>query len=199
MGDDLFTIGHSNHSATGFIELLGRHGVTAVADVRSHPYSRHNPQFRKRALEASLAGRGIAYVFLGSELGARRENPACYVDGRVQYQRVAGEASFQAGLERVLTGMQRYRVALMCAEKDPAECHRAILVSRELRSRVSRIGHILADGSVEWRAAFERRLMALHGLAPDMLTTEAQCIEAAYDRQGQKIAWVDDNMKSAAH
>lgn len=196
---EIFTVGHSSHDAAHFIDLLKRHAITAVADVRSHPYSRRNPQFRKRALEALLTGHGIAYVFLGRELGARRDDPACYVDGRVQYDRVAREPSFQAGLARVLTGTKRYRVALMCAEKDPAECHRTILVSRALRPRVGRIGHILADGSVEWRTAFERRLMAMHGLAPDMLTSEAQCIEAAYDRQAQTIAWVDDNMKPAAH
>lgn len=198
MPTELLTIGHSNHAAEHFLDLLQRHGVTAVADVRSHPYSRHNPQFRKRPLEAMLKDNAIAYVFLGGELGTRSANPACYVDGRVQYRRLAREPAFRRGMERILAGIQRYRVALMCAERDPERCHRTILVCRELRAFVDRIDHILADGAVESNAVLEQRLVEHHGLVPDMLKTPQACIEEAYDRQAAKIAYVDENMKKAA-
>lgn len=199
MPGEILTIGHSSHDSAYFLALLQRHDVTALADVRSHPYSRHNPQFCKRPLEDALRKAGIAYVFLGRELGARSRNPDCYVDGRVQYARLARQPLFREGLDRILNGSKQYRIAVACAEKDPAQCHRAVLVCRELRALVERIDHIHADGSVEGHAAFEQRLLRLHGLAPDMLTTEQACIEAAYDRQAAKIAYVDDNMKVAAN
>jgi len=198
MTGEIFTIGHSSHDAAHFIALLKRRAITAVADVRSQPYSRRHSQFRKRALEAALKENGIAYVFLGRELGARSDKPRCYVDGRVQYARLAREPSFQEGIERVLAGMKRCRIALLCAEEDPARCHRAVLVGRALRPRVARIGHIRGDSSIEWNPDLEQRLTAMHDLAPDMLSTGHECIEQAYERQAVKIAYVDENMKPAA-
>ncbi len=115
----IFTIGHSTHSAEVFLALLRQHGVEAVADVRSSPFSRFNPQFNREPLEQFLKANGIWYVFLGKELGARSEDRSCYLDGRVQYGRLAQTALFQSGLDRVQQGAARYRVALMCAEKEP--------------------------------------------------------------------------------
>ena len=99
-GNSIFTIGHSTHSAEAFLTLLLQHGVEAVADVRSSPFSRFNPQFNREALEAFLKENGIRYAFLGKELGARSEDRSCYIDGRVQYGRLAQTALFQSGLDR---------------------------------------------------------------------------------------------------
>src|SRR5579862_1298929 len=112
----IYTVGHSNHSIEKFIGLLIANGINAVADVRSRPFSRRNPQFNKERLAATLLQHGIVYVFLGKELGARSEDPSCYEDGRVQYGRLAATPVFRAGIERVLAGAQKYRLALMCAE-----------------------------------------------------------------------------------
>ncbi len=98
----IYTIGHSTHTIEAFLELLRKHGVTAVADVRSAPFSRFNPQFNKDTLQGTLAAHGIKYVFLGRELGARSDDPACYENGRVQYARLARAASFHSGLDRVV-------------------------------------------------------------------------------------------------
>ncbi|MFO1429169.1 MAG: DUF488 domain-containing protein [Candidatus Competibacteraceae bacterium] len=122
----LYTIGHSNHEITAFIGLLQQHGITALGDVRSHPYSRYVPHYSREPLKATLANAGIAYVFLGKQLGARSDNPACYNKGRVQYDRLAQEESFSEGIMRVMHGMNRHCIALMCAEKDPIACHRAM-------------------------------------------------------------------------
>ena len=84
-GSTVLTIGHSTHPMDAFIDLLQRHGVTVVADVRAAPYSRFNPQFNRESLAGSLDARGIAYVFLGSELGGRSEDPGCYENGRISY------------------------------------------------------------------------------------------------------------------
>jgi uncharacterized protein (DUF488 family) len=145
----VFTIGHSTHPIETFLELLRAHAVTAVADVRSAPFSRFNPQFNEDALAHSLKTADIAYVFLGRELGARSDDPACYEQGRVHYGRLAKTALFQAGLGRVLHGSEKQRIALLCAEKEPLDCHRTILVARALTERGVAVEHILADGRLE--------------------------------------------------
>jgi uncharacterized protein (DUF488 family) len=102
----IYTVGHSNHSIERFLSLLQPHGITAVADVRSTPYSRFNPQFRREKLQASLAEAGMQYVFLGEELGARSQDPDCYdAEGRVSYSRLARTEQFRKGIQRLMTGM----------------------------------------------------------------------------------------------
>jgi uncharacterized protein (DUF488 family) len=189
MGKTVFTIGHSTHTLEYFLSLLTKHGIQAVGDVRSVPYSRRNPQFSREPLMQRLRGVGIAYVFLGKELGARSDNPGCYIEGKVRYDYLAKEPAFLQGLERLRKGIESHRVALMCAEKDPLTCHRTILVCRELRSPDLEIAHILADGAVETNVAAEKRLMSLLNLRPDMFHSERDCIEQAYEKQGNRIAY----------
>jgi uncharacterized protein (DUF488 family) len=109
----LFTLGHFTHPIPRVIELLQQYGITAVCDVRSQPYSRRNPQFNREAFKETLADAGIAYVFLGKELGGRPEDPACYEDGRVQYGRVARTDFFAEAMRRLAEGAGKYSVALM--------------------------------------------------------------------------------------
>jgi uncharacterized protein (DUF488 family) len=190
MKDCVYTIGHSTHEPERLVELLAMHGITAVGDVRSQPYSKMNQQFNREPLKAILAAAGIAYVFLGQELGARTSDPACYIGGKVQYDRLARTAPFRAGLDRVREGMQRYRLALMCAEKEPLECHRGILVARELEAIGISVRHILADGSLELHANAMERLRERLGLPEsDLFRTPEQVIEDAYRLQGDRIAY----------
>jgi len=156
----VFTIGHSNHPIGRFIELLRGAGITAIADVRSIPYSRRWPQFNRPALERSLAAADIAYVFLGAELGGKRDHPALLRDGKPDYDLIAAMPAFRSGLDRVVAGASRYRIALMCAEREPLDCHRFLLVTRRLAERDVPIRHILADGSLEEQVTTERRLAA---------------------------------------
>ncbi len=156
----MLTIGHSNHALDAFLALLACHGVTALGDVRSQPWSRFNPQFNRKALAASLAGNGIAYVWLGRELGGRPDDPACFEDGAVRYDRLAQTALYRDGIERVLRGAAAHRLALMCAEKDPLHCHRALLVSRSLAERGLEVAHILAAGGLEAHDSVMDRLLA---------------------------------------
>src|SRR5712692_1910478 len=159
----LFTIGHSNHSIEVLVELLRQHAVQAVADVRSRPYSGRFPQFNRPVLKRELKESGLRYVFLGLELGARREESCCYVEGQARYDLVAKTNAFAEGLDRVIKGLSRYRIALLCAEKDPLTCHRTILVCRHLRWKGFPIQHILADGTLELHEAAENRLLSLLG------------------------------------
>lgn len=190
MHQTLFTIGHSTHSLEHFLSLLVKHRIDAVSDVRSTPYSQRNPQFNREALKLALRKAGIEYVFLGRELGARSDNPACYIDHKVQYNYLVDEPIFQDGLRRLREGIERFRVAIMCAERDPLTCHRTILVCRELRASHLNIEHILADGSIETNRDAEIRLMSMLNIQPDMIQDERECIERAYETQANNIAYV---------
>jgi uncharacterized protein (DUF488 family) len=186
----VYTIGHSNHTLERFIALLTLHDITALGDVRSQPYSRANPQFNREELKKALKNAGIAYVFLGRELGARSDDPACYVQGRVQYDRIASTEAFQHGLERVLKGMMDYRLALMCAEKEPVECHRAILVARHLVDRGVAVQHVLADGGLERHdVTIERLRRQLSLPESDMFRSSEEVLADAYRIQESRIAY----------
>ena len=182
----VYTIGHSNHPIGVFTGLLRESGITALADVRSTPYSRRFPQFRKEALEVALKDAGVAYVWLGRELGARPESPDCYVDGRLEYGRIAAGDAFAAGLDRVMKGAARYRLALMCAEREPLDCHRTVLICRYLKKRAARIVHILADGSLENHSETEARLIDRMGLADGDLFA-GDPLEAAYEKRSAEM------------
>jgi uncharacterized protein (DUF488 family) len=191
----ILTIGHSNHPIEFFIDLLKRHSVTALADVRSHPYSRYLPQFCRDALREILHEQGIAYVFLGRELGARSQNPACYVQGKVQYDHLAREPLFIQGIERLVQGVKQYRIALMCAEKDPIDCHRAILVSRHVVKAGLSVSHIHVGGELESHDALETRLLGLLKMPEcDMFKSREDYIQDAYLLQGERIAYQDTRM-----
>jgi uncharacterized protein (DUF488 family) len=191
----LFTIGHSTHPIEEFLGLLEQNGVTALADVRSHPYSRHFPQYSQDALKTSLAKHKIAYVFLGKELGARSENPACYRHGKVKYELLAKEPLFAVGLDRLKTGMDRYRIALMCAEKDPLDCHRAVLVARRVHELGTPVEHIHADSHLETQAEMESRMLQLLKMSDtDMFKSRDEIVADAYCIRGEQIAYKDEAM-----
>jgi uncharacterized protein (DUF488 family) len=192
----LFTIGHSNHPIEVFIALLQRHGVSAVGDVRSHPYSRYAPQYSRDPLKAALAQAGIAYVFLGKELGARSKDPGCYKQGKVQFDCLARQPQFADGIKRVTEGMKRHCIALMCAEKDPLDCHRTLLVARKLHESGVEMSHIHADGSLENHRTLESRLLEVCKLPEaDMFKQRNEFISEAYAIQGERVAYQDDDMK----
>ena len=191
MDKELYTIGHSNHQIEKFIDLLKLHAIRAVCDVRSQPYSRHNPQFNRETIQQRLKDQNISYVFLGAELGARSSEASCSGSGKVQFNCLSQTGKFQDGIKRVKTGMDSCRVALMCAEKDPLQCHRTMLICRSMRSEGACIKHILADGSLETNAEMEERLLRqLNIPQDDLFMDHEQLVNRAYDMQSDKIASV---------
>ena len=190
MREDVYTIGHSTHAIEKFIQLLLQHGITAVGDVRSQPYSRVNPQFNREPLRNALKSCGIAYVPLGKELGARTDDRSCYCHGKVQYDRLARTEPFRHGLERVKEGARTHRIALMCAERDPLQCHRSILVARHLLAEDMQVKHILADGRIEQHdQAMVRLASSLRLPADDMFRSKEEITAEAYRLQGEAIAY----------
>lgn len=190
------TIGHSNHPIEKFVELLRTHHTSAVADVRSQPYSRMYPQFNREALEGSLLKYGIAYVFLGRELGARSQDPSCYENGKVQYRRLAKTGEFQAAIRRLQLEVEKHNVVLMCAESEPLQCHRTILVAREITDAGTNVMHIHPDGHLESHADAMRRLLKLLGWPDqeDLFRSYSQLLEEAYAEQENRIAYVDPGL-----
>lgn len=194
----VLTVGHSTHSIDAFLALLRQHGVTALADVRSTPFSRVNPQFNKETLMRSLKAHGIKYVFLGRELGARSDDRSCYENGRVQYARLARTELFRRGLDRVMRGAHDHRIALMCAEKEPVECHRTLLVARALVENGVTVAHILADGSMETHGDAMMRLLDVLGLPrEDLFRSRQELIAQALALQEERIAYVDEKLAAA--
>jgi uncharacterized protein (DUF488 family) len=156
---DLFSIGHSNIAADRFIAMLRDAGANAIADVRSTPFSRFCPWFSRKNLEARLAQEGMCYLFYGDALGGRPRDAQLYRDGIADYEAMASDGEFRAGIDRLLGEAVRHRVCLMCAEREPLDCHRCLLVARSLAARGVTIGHILPDGAIEPHTATERRLL----------------------------------------
>jgi uncharacterized protein (DUF488 family) len=185
---DLLTIGHSNQPAEHFLALLRNAGVTAIADVRSVPFSRRFPWFSGKALAPRLAGAGIAYLALGDALGGRPREPELYCEGIADYERMAALPEFHAGLDQVGAAAKRSRVCLMCAEREPLDCHRCLLVGRALTERGSKLGHILVDGTIEPQAATEERLLARAGGQDDLFSDRKARLAAAYRQRAHAVA-----------
>lgn len=187
----IYTIGHSTHPIDEFLRLLTTHHIAAIADVRSAPFSRRHPQFTRANLERSLHAAAIDYHFFGRELGARSEDPACYINGKVQYERIAQTAIFQQGMARLIALLpESPPLAILCAEKDPLQCHRTILVSRHLSAHGIDVIHIHADASLETHPHLMRRLITQLRIPPeDMFRTAADVLDDAYRIQGNRIAY----------
>jgi uncharacterized protein (DUF488 family) len=185
---DLLTIGHSNLPAEGFITLVQDAGVSAIADVRSVPFSRRYPWFSGPALAARLQGAGIAFLPFGDVLGGRPRDPALYCEGIADYEKMAATPQFGVGLDRIAEATGRFRVCLMCAEREPLECHRCLLVARALAERGLSLGHILVDGTIEPHAATEERLLGRAGAADDLFGSRATRLGQAYRARARKVA-----------
>ena len=209
-----FTIGHSNHAIETFIELLHQHQVTALADVRSSPYSRRFPQFNQSALKAALKTANIAYVPLGDNLGARPRDRNCYVDGMARYDLIAATEAFKIGLNRLVQGSENYQISLMCAEQDPIVCHRAILICPHLKNAGLEIHHIHKNGDLETNEDLENRVLKQNNLYKSLAELEnpvkqlslfdlqptqtlekplsrAELVEKAYQLQSEKVAYTE--------
>ncbi len=189
---NVLTIGHSTHSWDRFVALLRSAGVTAVADVRTSPYSRHLPQFNRNELREELRSSGISYVFLGGELGGRPKESRFYCDGAADYEKMAKAPAFNRGLNRVIEGARKHRIALMCSEHDPLDCHRCLLVARALAERGVRVDHILGHGAIVGHATLEDELLELTGRsADDLFASRSERLAAAYRDRARKVAFTE--------
>jgi uncharacterized protein (DUF488 family) len=194
---DLFSIGHSNIPAERFVAMLRAANVGGIADVRSTPASRFCPWFSAKNLAPLLAREGIDYLSYGDALGGRPRDQNLYCDGIADYEAMARQPDFMAGIERLLADAAARPVkgglCLMCAERDPLDCHRCLLVARVLAGRGMTIGHILHDGSIEPHSATEKQLLQLADDDVDPLdlfaTGQDGQLAAAYRRRARAVAY----------
>jgi len=166
------TIGHSNHAIERFVGLLKAGGVERLVDVRSMPYSRRFPQFGRERLAKSLGEAGIAYVWEGEALGGKPKTGGSYGDA-------AARPEFKDTIGRLIADSAGTTLCLMCAEKEPLDCHRTVLVSRRLAERGATIEHLLADGSVRSHSEIEDKLLDRN--AADLFDDRAKRLADAYD------------------
>jgi len=170
--------------------LLQDVGITAIADVRTSPYSRFSPHFNRDEVRDELRRDGISYVFLGKELGGRPASQRFYCDGVADYEKMARTEDFQKGLERVIEGARKYKIALMCSEQDPLDCHRCLLVGRSLAERGVLVGHIQGNGVIATQEQIENRLLELSGRSTDHLfAPHEERLAAAYRDRARKVAF----------
>lgn len=189
---EIFTIGHSTHTLGHFIKLLTDASVTAVADVRSSPFSKYSPHFNREELKESLQEVEIDYRFYGKYLGGRPKTKSLYKHGVADYEAMALTTEFLQGLDLVMAGAEKHRMALMCSEHDPLECHRCLLVGRALAERGIAIKHILSDGRIESQTEIENRLLSLSGRnEDDLFASKEDRLTAAYREHSKKVAYVE--------
>jgi uncharacterized protein (DUF488 family) len=144
------TLGHSNHTMETWLALVRQHKIEVVVDTRSSPHSKYVPQFDRELIQQALEAIGVRYLFLGAELGGRPANPAYYdAAGHVLYSRLRADARFKTALARLEAGIEKFTVALLCGEEDPAHCHRRLLIGRVLTEHGHTMLHIRGDGRVE--------------------------------------------------
>ena len=160
-GKLIYTIGHSTHSLDYFRELLEAYGVNCVVDVRQTAASTYNPQYNGPTLKAYLQKHGIVYVHMGKEFGARpRDIAMLNAEGRVDFDKVRNSPDFLAGVERLKVGLQKgYRLALMCSQGDPFDCHRFVLIAYYLVRHGFTVRHILKDKTCIDNSTLEKMLL----------------------------------------
>ena len=150
----IFTIGHSNQSADDFVALLKQNGIECLVDVRSDPYSRFVKHFNREVLRTRLSRESIDYLYFGDELGGFPDRSDLYVSDHVVYERVAALPEFRRGIRRLIEESEQRCTAIMCAEEDPAECHRQPLLARTLLERGMVVLHLRRNGQVQEAAHF---------------------------------------------
>lgn len=190
----LFTIGHSTNTRERFVELLRMHAIDCVLDVRSVPYSRYVSQFNADGLGPYLSEQGIGYFAAGKPFGARRDDPTLYPNGYLDFELVRQTSLFKRGVEHAMARLDRgENIALMCTEKQPIDCHRAIMVARGFELAGVEVDHILQDGSLLSQRALNEQLLDLY--FPDHAQMslfgdgDEALLEEAYAKRNEKIGY----------
>jgi uncharacterized protein (DUF488 family) len=187
---EVLTIGHSARDYESFVTILRGANVTAIADVRSSPISRFAPHFSQQLLKQELKSDGVAYSFLGKELGGRPSKPELYSNGGADYEKMAAEENFKRGLNRVLKGAENYRIALMCSEYHPLDCHRCLLVGRALSEHGVKIFHLLSETKAVSQKEVEEQLIrdCGHG-GEDMFAKGGERLAEAYRERSRQVSF----------
>ncbi|MDD1449782.1 DUF488 domain-containing protein [Sphingomonas sp. H160509] len=186
----IWSVGHSTLSYEEFLQRLRAVGITAIADVRSAPYSRTFPHFNREPLKAALSKDAIAYVFLGKELGGRPASDDFFTDGVADYEKMARDPAFAKGLTRLCAGATKFNIAMMCSERNPLDCHRCLLVSRALVDAEAQVFHVLSAERIVSHEWIENELLAMADKShADMFAPRIELLNDAYRARSRKVAY----------
>lgn len=198
MNKTVFTIGHSVHTREAFLELLLKNGINCIVDVRSIPNSAHVPQFNKDEFSAYLKSKGIVYMSFADEFGARHEERELLDnEGVVDFKKIWRTGKFLSGVERLKAGVDKgYKVALMCSEAEPMDCHRFSMISRYLVNNGFEVKHVLRDGAVIDNSELESKLLKKYEkrlpvptLFEEPFKTPAERIDYAYSLRNSDVGY----------
>ena len=197
MVNTVYTIGYSGFKIEDFIKILKKNKIMVVIDVRSSPYSQYHSDYNKGALELKLKSENIHYRNYALEFGARQEKEEYYINkGYLDFELFSKSKNFLNGIEKLKKSMNKnYRFILMCAEKNPITCHRAILVSRIFFEQGYEVKHILPEENIITQEEIEKEL--LDKFFPDRnqfslfgrQKTERELIREAYQKQNAIIGY----------
>ena len=197
MDNVIYTIGYSSYTSDVFLEQIKKYDVGCVVDVRSVPFASEFYQaYSRNMLEPFLHSNKVFYRNYASEFGARQENPIYYQKyGYLDFELFIKSDTFVSGVKKIVQGMTMgYRFCLMCAEKDPINCHRAIMVGRGLKAHGFNVKHIMADTTLQTQEYLENRLLDLYfpdrlqASLFDMIPSE-DYVNIAYRIQNEKIGY----------
>ncbi|HKJ10677.1 MAG TPA: DUF488 domain-containing protein [Gammaproteobacteria bacterium] len=149
-GSVLYTVGHSDRPLAGLVELLSAAGIATLVDVRAQPQSRRHPQFSESSLRGACDHNGMVYHWAGRQLGGRRpvrgDSPHTMLEeglrGFADYMQTD---AFQRAATQLRSMAGRGATAIMCAERDPARCHRS-LIADYLTLQGTRVVHLIDLG-----------------------------------------------------
>lgn len=200
----LYTVGYTSFpSPDELTEVLRDFGIRALVDVRSTPYSAHYEQYNKENIRRVLSKAGISYGHMAQAFGARQDNPAFYKNGRLDFDAFSRSDRFLRGKRRLEDGIDNgYAPVLMCAEKNPIVCHRAILVARAFRETGYAVIHILPNGETKTHETLEKELLDLYFPDRDQVSffdgsapaDEKERLREAYVRQNDKIGFREEDL-----
>lgn len=202
---ELFTIGHSQHSINYFLSLLNKYRIDYLLDVRSTPYSKYAVQYNKENISRDLSFANVKYTFMGKYFGARLQNMELYhSEGYLDFEKVRELQDFKKGIENVILGLkQGHRIALMCTEKEPIDCHRAILVARAFELQEIPAKHILANGRILMQQQLDEQLLQKYFPDRNQLSlftygnqmSEQEYLVEAYKKRNREIGYYMDDSK----
>ncbi|MBB6523220.1 DUF488 family protein [Pseudoteredinibacter isoporae] len=186
----IYSIGYATKSYSSFLEQLQCYQINALVDVRSVPFSARFKEYDQPNLQRTLRAENIHYIYMGDLLGPRSKDPAHYSENRqIDFDKLKQSHLFLQGIERLKQGLEKeYTIAMMCAEKDPASCHRSLLIAKFIEEQIDwSVEHILHDGELENQQALMNRLVEDQGLCCDMLSDEATITRQAYEAQCRAV------------
>lgn len=157
----IYTVGHSNHTIDYFIEIIKEFGIDTIVEIRSVPNSKYLKHFNKSNLINELSKHNIKYLDMSKYLGGRPEDKSVLnIDNKIELHKIEGKNWYQEAIDRLVNISKKSRIAIMCSEENPANCHRGYIISHTLLNRGEEIIHIRGN-KIQEKAKFYHRQIGI--------------------------------------